>query len=96
MSVFGFTEADVHPETDRTRYNVQYRMTLRYAASGESPRRVECYASNALWDFTGLDRNDCRLQRWEDTDPLQDPGCAPGGTTPGSLGILRAFERVCE
>jgi hypothetical protein len=88
-------EQDPFPETDRTRYNVDYMLTLVYRTPGSPNRRVECYGCTAFWDFNGGDRNDWRLVRWEDAFPLQNPSC-PGGTYGGSLGVLRALAGRCE
>jgi len=88
-------EADPFPETDKTRYNVQYVLSLVYAGSDSTARRLECFGATSLWDFNGLDRNDCRLLRWEDTGPLQNVSC-PGGTYGGTIGALKAVAGSCN
>jgi hypothetical protein len=82
------------PDPDRPRYTLQYVLTLKYAARDTIPRRVECYAANAIWDFIGFLSNDNRLLRWEDTESLTDFGCA-GGNTLGAVGVLKALDGQC-
>lgn len=82
------------PDPNLARYNVQYTLTLKFAASGVTPRRVECYSARALWDFKGVTDNNFLLIRWEDVESLRDIAC-PGGIASGSIGILRALEGPC-
>jgi hypothetical protein len=88
-------ESDPFPETDKTRYNVEYVLSLVFKATEMTERRVECYGATALWDFNGGDRSDWRLLRWEDTSPLQNVSC-PGGTYGNTLGRLKALVGQCE
>lgn len=87
-------ESDPFPETDKTRYNVDYVLSLIFAGSDSTARQVECYGATALWDFNGGDRDDWRLLRWEDTALLQNVSC-PGGTYERTIGRLKALEGDC-
>jgi len=81
-----FTENDVLPSEDETRYDVEYQLALTYV-SGDTVERTDYYAARANWDFAGGLRDFWTLARWEDISPLTVPGETPIGT----MGTLRAF-----
>ena len=89
MDFTRFVENDVFPESNKTRYEVDYSLTLTFRDETKTPPvdSSERYSGRALWDFEGGDRNFWTITKWEDLEPQ----CAPGDSTcQGTLGILRA------
>ena len=89
------TEADDIPDPDVTRYRVDYVLSLVHAATDTTARLAECYSGTALWDFSGVLRQEFLLVRWEDLNTLPGVAC-PGGQVPGTVGMLRATDGSCQ